>query len=125
MKLKLTRKLTALASLPPFDRVEPETTEIEVPDPLIPWQDPKDILPPELRMGSGVDYTLAGIWSIKDTSVVSKFGDLIKYPSYWPIPNYGYVISGEGITIVYGDGTLPNGVIIVEINEYVYTLDVV
>lgn len=124
MKLRLTRKLTSLASVS-SDWVEPETKEIEVPDPLIPWQDQKDILPPELRFGSGIDYTLVGIWSIRDTPVISKFGDLIKYPSYWSVPNYGYVISGDGITIVYGDGTLPNGVIIVGINEYVYFLDVV
>lgn len=124
MKLRLTKKLTSLASVS-SDWVEPETKEIEVPDPLIPWQDQKDILPPELRFGSGVDYTLAGVWSIRDTSVISKFGDLIRFPSYWSVPNYGYVISGEGITIVYGDGVLPNSVIIVEINEYIYFLDVV
>lgn len=124
MKLKLTKRLTSLASVS-SDWVEPETKEIEVPDPLIPWQNSGDILPNELRYGTGLDYCQAGVWSIKDTSVISKFGDLIKYPSYWSVPNYGYVISGEGITIVYGDGTLPDNVIIVEINEYVYTLDVV
>lgn len=124
MKLKLTKKLTALASVS-SDWVEPETKEIEVPDPLIPWQDQEDIIPPELRFGTGLDYCQAGVWSIKDTSVISKFGDLIRYPSYWSVPNYGYVISGDGITIVYGDLALPNSVIIVEINEYTYFLDVI
>lgn len=124
MKLRLIKKLTSLASVS-SDWVEPETKEIEVPDPLIPWQNSGDILPPELRYGTGLDYCQAGVWSIKDTSVISKFEDLIKYPSYWSVPNYGYVISGEGITIVYGDWVLPNSVIIVEINENVYFLDVV
>lgn len=119
MKLRLTNKLIAL------EERGTGTVELMIPDPIIPWQNQKDILPPELRVGSGVDYTLAGIWSIRDTSVISKFGDLIKFPSYWSIPNYGYVISGEGITIIYGDGTLPNSVIIVQINEYVYSLDVI